>query len=77
MTTEQQDQVWDTLVSLDSLTLLRALTDYHGTQLLDEGFADFLVDEGLMEGSEDEDDEDDEEEPEGPGAVTGFIHRNL
>jgi hypothetical protein len=61
--TDQQDQVWDTLVSLDSETLLRALTGYHGMQLLDDGFAEFLVDEGLMK--QDEEDEEDEE-PEGP-----------
>jgi hypothetical protein len=63
--TEQQDQVWDTLVSLDSLTLLRVITGYHGMQILDDGFAGFLVDEGLMELFDDEDDED--EELEGPG----------
>jgi hypothetical protein len=62
--TDRQDQMWDTLVSLDSVTLLQYITDYHGMQLLDDGFAEFLVDEGLMEGPDD--DEDDDDEPEGP-----------
>jgi hypothetical protein len=57
------ERVWDVLVSLDSETLLRAVTDYHGTQILDEDFAEFLVDEGLMEPS-DEDEDEEEEEPE-------------
>jgi hypothetical protein len=59
--TEPWEQAWDTLASLDSETLLRVITDYHGMQLLDDGFAEFLVDEGLMEQA------DDDEEPEGPG----------
>jgi hypothetical protein len=69
----QQENMWDVLVSLDSQTLLQAVTDYHGMQLLDDGFAGFLVDEGLMEQEDDEGDEDDDddeeedEEPEVPG----------
>jgi hypothetical protein len=62
MMTERQDQIWDTLVSLDSETLLRAVTDYHGMQILDAGFAEFLIDEGLMEGGPNE--EDSKEYPE-------------
>jgi hypothetical protein len=67
--TDQQDQMWD-MVSLDGETLLRAFTDYHGMQLLDDGFAEFLVDEGLMEQPDDDeenDDDEEDEEPEGPG----------
>jgi hypothetical protein len=56
-----QDQMRDVLVSLDSETLLRVITDYHGMQILDAGFAEHLVDEGLME-PEDEDEEDGEDE---------------
>jgi hypothetical protein len=60
--------MWDVLVSLDSKTLLNVITDYHGMQLLDDGFAEFLVDEGIMEQASDDDDEDEEdEEPEEPG----------
>jgi hypothetical protein len=57
---EQQERIWDALASLDSKTVLRTLTDYHGLQLFDEGFAEFLVDEGIMEVlDEDEEDEED------------------
>jgi hypothetical protein len=66
--TALQEQVWDALVSLDSETLLRTFTDYHGLQIFDEDFAEFLVDEGLMEpeviGRGGEDEEGDEETPE-------------
>jgi hypothetical protein len=61
--TEQQEKMWDVLISMDSDTMLRVLTDYYGLQLLDEGFAEHLVDEGFME-PEEEEDEDVEEEPE-------------
>jgi hypothetical protein len=64
--TEQQERMWDVLVSLDSETLLRAFIDYHGMQLLDDGFAEFLTDEGFME-PEEEPEDDDDEELEGPG----------
>jgi hypothetical protein len=63
--TDQQDQMWDTLVSLDSATLLRTITDYHGMQLLDDGFAEFLVDEGLMEQADDDEEDEDEDEEDG------------
>jgi hypothetical protein len=63
--TERWEQAWNTLVSLDSETLLRVITDYHGMQLLDDGFAEFLVDEGLMEQVDEEvDEEADDEEAE-------------
>ena len=39
------------------------MMDYHGNQLLDEGFGDFLVDEGAAE-REDIFDKDDGEEDE-------------
>jgi hypothetical protein len=58
MTTERQERIWDTLVSLDSKTLLRAVTDYHGMQILDDRFAEFLVDEGLIEGEPEEDEDE-------------------
>jgi hypothetical protein len=68
--TERQEEIWDILVSLDSETLLNAITDYHGMKILDEGFAEFLVDEGIMEQADDDEkdeDEEEDEEPEGPG----------
>jgi hypothetical protein len=61
---KEQWEVWDVLVSLDSETLLKIITDYHGMQILnEEGFIDHLVDEGLMieDGADDEDDEDEED----------------
>ncbi|MDR1073821.1 MAG: hypothetical protein LBL45_09140 [Treponema sp.] len=59
--TGRRDQVWGTLVSLDSAALLRVVTDYHGARLLDDGFAEFLVEEGLMERTDgDEEEEEDE-----------------
>jgi hypothetical protein len=60
---EQQDKVWDVLVSLDSVSLLEVLTNYHGMQLLDEGFAEHLIDEGFLEPDEEEPDEEEAEEP--------------
>jgi hypothetical protein len=57
---EKQEQMWDILCELDGETVARLFTDYHGNQLLDDGFREFLQDEGYME--PDEDDEDDEDE---------------
>jgi hypothetical protein len=66
--TEYQEKMWDTLVSLDSKTLLGVITGYHGMQILDNWFAEYLVDEGLMEpedeAEEDEDEEDEDEDDE-------------
>jgi hypothetical protein len=55
--TERQEQMWDTLVSLGE-TLLEVITNYYGTQILDDGFAKFLVDEGIMESEDEEEDEE-------------------
>jgi hypothetical protein len=55
---EKQERIWETLVSLDSKTVLAVLTDYHGLQLLDEGFAGFLIDEGYLEEEEEEEEEE-------------------
>jgi hypothetical protein len=63
--TNLQERAWDALVALDSETLLRLVTDYHGTQaLLKDGFLDFLVDEGVIESP---DAEEEDEEPKGSG----------
>jgi hypothetical protein len=57
-----QDQVWDALASLGGEAVLRAFTDYHGTQILSKDFADFLAGEGLLgpavTGREDEDEDE-------------------
>ncbi len=46
---EKQMQMWDTLCKLDGETVSQLFTDYHGTQLLDAGFREFLQDEGYLE----------------------------
>jgi hypothetical protein len=66
--TDRQEEAWDALEELDSASVLKIMTNYHGMQLFDEGFIEFLEDDGLLDPAG-EDDEDDEEEgePEGPG----------
>lgn len=59
-----QNKIWDVLSELDTETVLQLFTNYHGTQLLDEGFAEFLSDEGYMEYDTDEEDDSDNEEEE-------------
>jgi hypothetical protein len=63
-TEKQLDRMWDILIDLDSETLLRAITNYHGMRVLDEDFAEFLVGEGLLDsevvGREDEEEDDEE-----------------
>lgn len=46
---EKQEQMWDMLCELDGETVARLFTDYHGNQLLDDGFREFLQDEGYLE----------------------------
>jgi hypothetical protein len=57
-------KIWDALTDLDSETLLNVLTGYHGTRLLDEGFAEYLVGEGIMESDEDGDGDEEPIKPE-------------
>ena len=47
--TEQQTKMWDVLSDLSGEEVLLVLTDWHGLQLLDEGFHGHLVDEGYIE----------------------------
>lgn len=51
---EKQEKMWDVLAGLDGETVARLLTDWHGTQLLDDGFFDHLVDEGYIDEPEEE-----------------------
>lgn len=53
---EKQCIMWDMLCELDGETVARLFTNYHGNQLLDDGFYENLQDEGYLE----EDDEDEE-----------------
>lgn len=57
----QQCRIFAILSRLGGEEVARLLTDYHGTQLLDEGFGDFLVDEGVAEREDIFDSEEDEE----------------
>ena len=41
--------LWNFLCELDGETVARLLTYYHGNQLLDAGFLQFLQDEGYIE----------------------------
>jgi hypothetical protein len=56
--TDYQEKAWNCLAGQDGETVLRLLTDYHGMQLLDEGFLEHLVDEGYLEEEEEERPED-------------------
>lgn len=44
-----QIECWEALCELSGETVAGLLTDYHGTQLLSEGFREFLADEGYLE----------------------------
>ena len=47
--TQIQRRIFATLSRLGGEEVARLLTDYHGNQLLDEGFGEFLVDEGAAD----------------------------
>lgn len=54
MTQERQDQFYEQLEQLESEQILQAFIDWHGTQLLTDGFLEFCIEEGYIE-SDDED----------------------
>lgn len=59
---EEQLKIYNALKDLGSEEMLDIILDYHGTQLLSNGFKEHLIDEGVLEAPEEvEDDEDDEE----------------
>jgi hypothetical protein len=47
--TDRQNIMCGVLESVSAASVIRAFTDYHGMQLLDEGFYEFLIDEGFIE----------------------------
>ena len=53
-----QEEIWDLLCELSGEDVAKALTNYHGTQLLSKDFAEFLVDEGYRLSSLDDDEID-------------------
>ena len=61
--TDMQEAMWYALCDLPGEEVLRLLTDWHGLQLLDEGFREHLADEGVMDSiySDDEIEDDDEQ----------------
>ena len=61
----KQDVMWDVLLDLSSEEVLRAFTNYHGLQLLDDGFYEFLQDEGFIEEDDDCGEDDDIESDDG------------
>lgn len=44
--TDLQYAMWDILCGMSGEDVARAMTNYHGNALLNQGFAEFLVDEG-------------------------------
>ena len=44
---EMQRKVWAVLANMSGEAVANAITDYHGLQLVDEGFARHLVEEGI------------------------------
>lgn len=66
--TELQNAVWEQLEGMTGEDVARALTDWHGMQLIDRGFAQHLVDEGYCTcddlGCDEEDDDEDNDEEE-------------
>ena len=49
---EKQMEVYNALAELDGEKVISLLTDYLGMQVIDEGFKQFLVDEGVMDEDE-------------------------
>ena len=54
--TKMQEKAYDRLIGLSAEDAVDCLLDYHGTQLLDDGFIEHMEDEGYLESS-DEDEE--------------------
>ena len=72
---DMQMEMWDALCELSGEEVARLFTDYHGNQLLDEGFRVFLGEEGAMPEVEDEE-EDDEDEIDLPEVNEGDLDEN-
>lgn len=47
--TEKQTKIWELLCTLTGEQVAQILTDWHGLQLLDDGFLSHLKSEGYME----------------------------
>jgi hypothetical protein len=60
--TQIQRRIFAVLTRLGGEEVARLLTDYRGAQLLDEGFGEFLVDEGVVDRDSIFDDSEEDEE---------------
>ena len=58
---KKQLMAYEELSGLDGEKVLELLTVYHGMQLLDDGFYDFLIDQGIIEEDKEDEGEEDEE----------------
>lgn len=58
---DMQMEMWDALCELSGEEVARMFTDYHGNQLLDDGFRTYLGEEGVMPEVEDEEEDDEDE----------------
>lgn len=61
---ERQQRMWNLLIGMEAEVAVRLLLDWHGLQLLDDGFFEYLAEEGYIE-------EPDEEEEEATNCETG------
>lgn len=55
---ERQQEMWDLLCNIPAEKAVGLLTDYHGLQLLNDGFYEHLISEGYIDEPEEEEDED-------------------
>lgn len=55
--TTLQEKTYDVLMGLSTEQAVDAFLNWHGTQLLDDGFREHLIDEGYMEEEEEEEEE--------------------
>ena len=58
---DYKHEAYDLLRDMTGEQVLQLLTDYHGMQLLDYGFMEFLNDEGIIEFADDGAEEDNNE----------------
>ena len=64
---ERIEAIENALCEFQTDLALRFILQYHGYQLFDEGFYQYLVDEGILPDDDDDDDDDDEDEDEDEG----------
>ncbi len=54
MIQEKEKELYETLCQLTGKEVLKLFTQWHGMQLLDDGFLSHVIDEGYMEEEEEE-----------------------